>query len=745
MKSRLLFSVLVCASLTFGTAAAQQSAAPVVVTASSAVPSLINYTGVLKDAGGRILNSVTGVTFLLYKEEQGGAPLWLEMQNVTPDKTGHYTVQLGGTSAKGLPPDLFVSGEGRWLAVQVGSETEQPRELLVAVPYAMKAVDAETLGGLPASAFVLAAPPSGSAASTAKGSAAGASGSSSPLAPSNVTTTIGGVVNTLPLWTTGTNIESSVITQSGTKIGINTTTPAATLDVKGGETLRGLFYLTTSGTATAAAGKNSYAFDIVGTSFNSTTSTSLNQTFQWLVEPVANNTANPSGALHLLYGLGATAPSETGLKISNTGVFTFAPGQTFPGTGSGSVTSVGSGSGLTGGPITSSGTLSIATAGVTNAMLVNPSLTVTAGADLTGGGAVSLGGSTTLNLDTSKVPLLAAANTFTASQTVSGDLTATALLTSGINFFDPGYSIFIGVEPSYEVEVENSGGGNGIITYNNATTGASAGVYAAAPHSATGVGVYGQQGAESGSSSNVYSLSRGIGVFGDGGTTASGMGVAGTANEGDAGYFRNNSSSGWQTVWIESDGSATPFEAYNGANGSYCYVDNSGNLNCSGSKNAVVPIDGGARSVAMSAIEAPQNWFEDAGSGELVNGVAIVALDRDFTQTVNTGMNYKVFPVPNGDCKGLYVTNKTATSFEVRELGGGTSNVSFDYRIMALRRKYENVRFADRTQDVQQTERMQARVLMGPLQSHTPNPNLQPRPASPKALLAPAATKPRAR
>src|SRR3990170_1578308 len=33
---------------------------------------------------------------------------------------------------------------------------EQPRILLVSVPYALKAADAETLGGKPASAFVLA-------------------------------------------------------------------------------------------------------------------------------------------------------------------------------------------------------------------------------------------------------------------------------------------------------------------------------------------------------------------------------------------------------------------------------------------------------------------------------------------------------------------------------------------------------------------------------------------------------------
>jgi hypothetical protein len=35
----------------------------------------------------------------------------------------------------------------------------------------------------------------------------------------------------------------------------------------------------------------------------------------------------------------------------------------------------------------------------------------------------------------------------------------------------------------------------------------------------------------------------------------------------------------------------------------------------------------------------------------------------------------------------------------IAELGGGTSSVRFDYRMMALRRKYENVRFADHTND----------------------------------------------
>ena len=62
------------------------------------------------------------------------------------------------------------------------------------------------------------------------------------------------------------------------------------------------------------------------------------------------------------------------------------------------MTSVASGLGLTGGPITTSGTLSIATAGVTNAMLAHNSLTVTAGTGRGGGGSVALGATATLSL-----------------------------------------------------------------------------------------------------------------------------------------------------------------------------------------------------------------------------------------------------------------------------------------------------------------------------------------------------------
>jgi hypothetical protein len=46
---------------------------------------------------------VVGLTFSLYRDSEGGAPLWMETQNVQPDSGGHYTVMLGSTTSQGLP------------------------------------------------------------------------------------------------------------------------------------------------------------------------------------------------------------------------------------------------------------------------------------------------------------------------------------------------------------------------------------------------------------------------------------------------------------------------------------------------------------------------------------------------------------------------------------------------------------------------------------------------------------------
>ena len=325
---------------------------------------MVNFPGTLADASGKPMTSRVGVTFFLYREQQGGAPLWIETQNVRPDKAGHYSVMLGSTTNQGLPGDLFVSGEARWLGVQVAGQPEQPRVLLLSVPYALKAADAETLGGFPLSAFVLAAP---STTTTNGGPAPSPSGTTAAVTPaaasaaSSAVTTTGGTVNAIPLFSTATNIQSSILTQTG----------ATAINVAGKLNLPAL------GVATATAGRNSRPTDFVASAFNSTSSVAVPQTFQLQAEPAGNNTAAPAGTLSLLYGSGTAAPAETGLKINSKGLIAFAAGQTFPGTGKGTITSVIAGTGLTGGGTT---------------------------------------GAVTLNLNTANIPTLGASNDFTAPQ-----------------------------------------------------------------------------------------------------------------------------------------------------------------------------------------------------------------------------------------------------------------------------------------------------------------------------------------
>jgi len=189
------------------------------------VPPLIPFASVATDEGGSSLSGVVNITFSLYAAQQGGVPLWTETQNnIQLDATGHYSVQLGITQPNGVPTTLFTTGEARWLGVRMAEQVEQPRALLLSVPYALKAGDAATIGGLPPSAFVLAAPASGSPQTV---DASAAPMSSAPPTGTAVTGT--GTVNFLPLWDTTSDIISSVLFQSGTgataKVGINTTTP----------------------------------------------------------------------------------------------------------------------------------------------------------------------------------------------------------------------------------------------------------------------------------------------------------------------------------------------------------------------------------------------------------------------------------------------------------------------------------------------------------------------------------------
>src|SRR5713226_3797764 len=210
-------------------ASENQSAASSAQRVSAAeVPRLIKFSGTLLDAQERPMGGPVGVTFALYSQQTGGAALWVETQNVKPDGNGNYTVLLGANSANGVPAELFVSGEARWLGIQVGQQPEHERILLVSVPYALKAGDAETLGGLPASAFVTTGTP-GNTGNT--GGAAAATSSSSTALPTattpkkaastpqaatpctSITSDGTATANSIALFTAACNVQGSVMTQ----------------------------------------------------------------------------------------------------------------------------------------------------------------------------------------------------------------------------------------------------------------------------------------------------------------------------------------------------------------------------------------------------------------------------------------------------------------------------------------------------------------------------------------------------
>jgi hypothetical protein len=158
-----------------------------------------------------------------------------------------------------------------------------------------------------------------------------------------------------------------------------------------------------------------------------------------------------------------------------------------------------------------------------------------------------------------------------------------------------------------------------------------------------------------------------------------------------------------------------------------------GNLGVTGTKSAVVALPDN-RVVELYAMESPENWFEDFGSGELREGVAQVTLDPTFALAVNTGSSYHVFLTPNGDCEGLYVAQKTATGFQVRELRGGKSSIAFDYRIVAKRRGYESVRMDQLEADAETAQAIREQVRNRPAHRRLTLPKLAEAPRVPPAL-----------
>ena len=917
-------------------AAAPVSAAQTELTPAAPAPfSVVRWTGSLPEAAGRLLE----LRFAIYQDQAGGLALWSETQPVKIGADGKYSVLLGATSAEGLPAALFSAGVARWIeakpatAATAQTASAAPRTLLAAVPYALKSVDSENLAGRAASDYVTREDLQSAVAASALGS--------SQVHP-DVSPTGSGTTGYVPLWTTASNLGDSVISNSGTNVGIDTATPATPLDVNGATTLRQDVDMPALAVATATAGYSSPVLSMNGSSFfnggaainqkfawevrsagnntaapssllsllfasgtnglaptglsilpsgsifsqanmtvlapaatasvanssskivfeassfNSTSAVSVPQSFAFSAVPNGNNTPSPSANLNLLFAAGSSVPAPTGLSFSPSGVVNFVPAQTFPGTGTGTITGITATSPITGGGTSGAVTLGLSTSALettlnpvyaqlgaanTFAMPITFAATqkfpgtgagtitgVTAGTGLKGGGT---SGAVTLNVDSTKVPLLATANSFTGNQTITGNLTASGSVNAGAvsageiyasgirsqgavtsmgqivgvgsmivnplseataaagdfseigptavaynsatkgqvydSFFWTAYPVNNNTSnPSAKLELlfqtptasNNTGfsiSNTGIVTFAGGQTfpggKVNGGEMIAGPMSAasgtfsgpvlakgiggltalvgngsqgseglyassqTGTAAYGVSFSPSAGSAGVFGLAGSgsttqatnaahqvAGVWGDTagslGTVYS-AGVIGTADDADGGSFFNNSKS-YATIYANNSNSGGVTGLFRTlmavTDDGTCGIGGSGDLSCTGQIKSLVSASGGTRRVETYAVQSPENWMEDFGSGQLVRGSALVKIDPAFAETVSESAEYHVFLTPKGDSKGLYVVNETAAGFEVRESGGGTSSLAFDYRIVAKRRGYEAQRLTDVTE-----------------------------------------------
>src|SRR5712692_10494136 len=150
--------------------------------------------------------------------------VWQETQNVTVDEQGRFAFLLGAATRDGIPSELFTAGEPRWVGVLWHGQAEAPRYLLTAVPYALKASAADTLGGLPASAYQL------TPAARAAGGHAVKSGDliSPPITP---LAAAAGTIGTIAKFVTGVDLGDSVMFENSGRVGIGTAAPLDILHV----------------------------------------------------------------------------------------------------------------------------------------------------------------------------------------------------------------------------------------------------------------------------------------------------------------------------------------------------------------------------------------------------------------------------------------------------------------------------------------------------------------------------------
>jgi hypothetical protein len=122
--------------------------------------------------------------------------------------------------------------------------------------------------------------------------------------------------------------------------------------------------------------------------------------------------------------------------------------------------------------------------------------------------------------------------------------------------------------------------------------------------------------------------------------------------------------------------------------------ETSGNVIAAGSQASMVQTASQGQRL-MYAVEGTGVWLEDIGTSELIDGVVIVRFDPIYAEAANLNQDYQVFVTATCDQPVLlYVSNKTNSDFTVKgvNLDGSSTNCRFDYRVVASRLGYEDIK-----------------------------------------------------
>jgi trimeric autotransporter adhesin len=616
--------------------------------ASTQVPRLIRYSGVVKDESGKPVSGDVGITFSLYKDQQGGSPLWVETQNVQADATGRYSAMLGAATKEGMPLEVFSSGEAQWLGVQIQGQPAQARVLLVSVPYALKAHEAETLGGKTISDFVLHSD-SDSAISDAiqKTHSFAQPNSSRALPPAG------------PTGFTGTNSSQIVsVTQKGTGNGLRATTGSSTKFAAGVVGIESSTSGQVAGVSGQAASSTTNSAGVSGGNIATT-----GQVYGVLggtnsTGPFAAAVSGYEGATSgQVFGVGGTTASATNFAAGVAGTALATSGIVY-GVGGGANSTTNSAAGVNG--------VETATTGQVYGVSGNTSSTTTNAAGVSGYEGATTGQVYGVTGGTNSTTN-GAAGLSAYEGAASGVVYGVAGSTNSTTNFAAGVSGFEGAA---------TGNVYGVAGSTNSTTSAAS-------------GVDGFEGATTGNVRGVSGYSQstnGIGVFGGADATSGfAVGVEGvtSSSAGAGGEFVNQSGSG--LVLLGQSGSAFTTVFTVDANGTGFFA---GNLNVkgkltkgSGSFKIDHPLDPANKYLSHSFVESPDMM-------NVYNGN--ITTDRHGLATVNLP---DYFEVLNGDFRyQLTVIGQFAQAIVAKKIAGNrfvirTSkpNVEVSWQVTGIR------------------------------------------------------------